>query len=79
MKNKSTLLASWVAILTTIGILAHIYEITICHTGWTWHFSLWLIPIAYTVFLYSADNIGSIWKQHVKLFSAAISVFKKKF
>lgn len=78
MKNKTTVLSLWVGIMTTIGIFVHLFEIIFKDISFTWHFGLWLIGIAYTVFLYSADDVGTVWKQHVKLFNAAISVFKKK-
>ena len=78
MKNKTNIAAGWIASLTTIGIFSDIYFIFLEGDEWDLGMLYWLIPITYAVFLFFAENDKSIWKIHVEIIRALISVFKKK-
>ena len=77
MKAKSNLIGALVLLLTTLGVIVWLILALLGDIPFSKD-SLWfLCPIAYGGWMLM-DNDEDVIKQHLKLFNAIISVFKKK-
>ena len=77
MRNKSTFVGILILLLSTLGVIVWLILALLGDIPFSKDALWFLCPIAYGGWMLM-DNDEDVIKQHLKLFNAIISVFKKK-
>lgn len=77
MRNKSNFIGLLVMLLTTASFIVWLVLVFIGDIDFSKDALWFLLPFSYGAWMFLDDD-DDIIKQHIKLFNAAISVFKRK-